>query len=87
MSSTLPEELEELLRAHLPDLGADQQLRPDEPLLGLGLDSVRMVALIVDMESVYSVSLPEGLMSAETFHSARTLHQALVRCGAVAPAV
>jgi acyl carrier protein len=85
MTSALSEEFEELLRAHLPDLGADEPLEPDRPLLALGLDSVRMVSLIVDLEGFYSLTFPEDLMSGETFHSAHTLWQALDRCGAVAP--
>lgn len=49
----------------------------DAALDGLGLDSLGVVALIIDLESHFAVRLPATAINRETFHSARTIAAAL----------
>lgn len=50
---------ERILRGHLPDFPASAPLRTDQALPALGLDSVGMVRLIMELEQAYGVTVPE----------------------------
>jgi acyl carrier protein len=50
-----------------------EEVAADAPLTDLGLDSLGLVGLIVDVESHFAVRLPAAAISRETFHSARTV--------------
>ncbi len=80
MSSDWSPEFEQLLRTHLPDLEAEAPLPADEPLVSLGLDSVHMVGLMVDIEDSIAVAIPEELMTAGTFYRGRTLWLVVEQC-------
>jgi aldose 1-epimerase len=45
----------------------------DAPLAPLGLGSLQLVGLVVDLESLFSVEIPVDAMRPETFHSAETI--------------
>ncbi|MDX8033838.1 phosphopantetheine-binding protein [Lentzea sp. BCCO 10_0856] len=68
---------ERVLRAHLPLSEADQELRDQDRLMDLGLDSLSTVALLVDLESELAISLPDELLTADTFDSVGSLRQAV----------
>lgn len=75
-----------LLTGHLRYLDPDVQLRPDMDLRALGLDSMRAVGLLLDIEDEYGVVLPDSALTPETFRSAEGLWAAVVQAGgAVAP--
>jgi acyl carrier protein len=71
--STWSPRFEQLLRARLPALAGEAALEPDHPLVALGLDSVGMLSLLVDLESEFGRTIPEHLVTAETFHSPHSL--------------
>ncbi|GAO10189.1 phosphopantetheine-binding protein [Streptomyces lydicamycinicus] len=72
----LRETVRDLVARQLPDaVGGD--LSPDLPLREAGLSSLGMVATLVAIESEFGVSLPDDLITPETFHSLRTLATAL----------
>lgn len=61
-----PSEFEELLRAHLPLLGAER-ITGDLRLADHGLDSIATVSLLLDLEDRFAVSIPDDLLTATTF--------------------
>ncbi|MDT0266099.1 phosphopantetheine-binding protein [Streptomyces sp. DSM 44915] len=71
--TTWPADFEKVLRAHLPMLPDDREILPDASLTALGLDSMSTVALLVDVEDLFDVSLPDEDITEEAFTSAGTL--------------
>jgi acyl carrier protein len=61
------EQFEVLLRAHLPFLPDDEELRPELDLREFGLDSLGVIDLLVSLESEYRVRLADDVLSMETF--------------------
>jgi acyl carrier protein len=70
-------EFEAVLREHLPELPAREPLETDTPLGDLGLDSLGVVGLVVDLEAAFEIALPEGIVTPETFYTADTLWSAV----------
>jgi acyl carrier protein len=75
--SKLSPELVDVLRTHLPALEPGAPLLPDVPLAKLGLDSLRAVNLVLDLEETFGVEFPDSLLSETNFQTARNL-QALL---------
>lgn len=72
----LSETVRDLVARQLPDaVGID--LTPDLPLREAGLNSLGTVATLVAIENEFGLSLPDELITPETFHSVRTLAAAL----------
>lgn len=69
----------EILRNHLKYLPAGQELMPDDRLRELGLDSMSAMALLLDLEDTFHLSLDDDSMVAGTFRTAATLWQAIER--------
>lgn len=63
---------ETVVSSHLPLLGEDP-LSPDSSLADMGLDSLALVALLVDLESQFDVMFPDELLNQETFKTAGSL--------------
>ena len=70
-------EFEKVLRPHLP-LAGDRQIRPDADLADLGLDSLALVSLLIDVEETFRVTIPDELLMSATFASAGALWQVVV---------
>ena len=68
-----------LLRAHLPFLPADEELRPDLDLREFGLDSLGVVDLLMSLESEFDIRLTDDVLSMDTFASPGTLWAAVAR--------
>jgi acyl carrier protein len=68
---------ESVLRRHLSRLPAEAPLEPEAPLKDLGLDSMRAVELVFDLEDELDVLLPDEAMTADTFATAASLWAAL----------
>jgi acyl carrier protein len=62
----------QLLTRALPD-GAADDLEPETRLADLGLDSVALLQLVVQIEEVFDINFPDHLLSAETFESVESL--------------
>lgn len=62
-------QFERILRAHLFFLEADTVLAPDLALFELGLDSLSLVALLVELEEELGIAFPEDLAVYEVFSS------------------
>jgi acyl carrier protein len=68
--------LESLLRKHLP-AQVGNRLRSDSKLSDLGLDSIRAIDLLIDLEETFGITFPDLMLNAETFRSAATLEEAI----------
>ena len=62
-----------LLRSHLKYLKPGASLESDQQLKSLGLDSMAAVDLLLDIEDIYGVTLPDHFLTEETFSTARAL--------------
>ncbi len=49
------------------------EIQFDRPLTELGLDSVAVIQLMIDIEMTFDVVFPDELLSAETFETAGSL--------------
>ncbi|MEN3305266.1 MAG: Phosphopantetheine attachment site [Micromonosporaceae bacterium] len=63
----LDQRLHDLLRSHLPEVSARIELRDDETLVDLGIDSLRLVEFIIDLEDAFKISVPETEMLQTNF--------------------
>ena len=59
-----------ILRGHLRFLGEGDPLDPDASLAELGLDSLGVIDLLVEIEEAFEVTLPDELITAESFSTA-----------------
>ena len=71
-----------LLRPHLRYLDADADLPADASLRDLGLDSMASVALMLDLEDHFGCTLPDRLLTPETFASPTSLWNTFVNASA-----
>ena len=65
-----------LLRSHLGLSGHDT-LDPDHTFTGYGLDSLRIISLLVDAEKAFAVTLPEELLAFDSLGTPRSLWNVL----------
>jgi acyl carrier protein len=77
MDDELNERLENVLRMHLPEAEPDGEIPMDVPLVELGLDSLRAVNLVLDLEDTFDVEFPDAMLSESTFATRRALLEAL----------
>lgn len=68
---------ETVLRRHLKHLPAGRELLPDDSLKKLGLDSMQAVELLFDLEDELGVTLPDDVMTGDTFATPRSLHDVI----------
>jgi len=64
---------EEILRAHLPFISANDEVTWNDELRDLGLDSIGMVDLLSRLESEYQVKFVDEALEMETFATPGTL--------------
>ena len=57
----LPAEFEKLLRTWCTQLTESDPIDPDAPLWTLGIESVELLGLIVDLETAYQLTFTDGL--------------------------
>ena len=57
----------------------EQVLPPDTRLNDIGLDSLKIVDLIVDIEAAFCLVLPDDLLNIQTFESIRSIADAVAR--------
>jgi acyl carrier protein len=77
MHDSLSQQLESVLRMHLPKVEPDQPLPMDVPLVELGLDSLRAVSLVLDLEDTFEIEFPDDILSEATFSTGESLYGAL----------
>lgn len=72
----IPHQFQNILRAHLPYADSAEFAAHDE-LAGLGLDSMGVVQLLVDIENGYAIELPDDILDEATFATVGSLWKAL----------
>lgn len=82
MSPQWNDSYEQLLRRYLPLLAAGVELRPDASMTALGLDSMETIRLLIEVEDVFGVSVPDELLTAEMFATPGALWQVVVELSA-----
>ncbi|KJL23884.1 D-alanine--poly(phosphoribitol) ligase subunit 2 [Microbacterium azadirachtae] len=70
----VPESLISLIERHLDTSG----FQIDSSLAQAGLDSLALVGLLVDVEDTYGVTIPDELLSQESFATPRVLWATIV---------
>lgn len=75
--SEMTEKLLYILSKHLKFVGDAQNIPMDKALDELGLDSMRAVNLLLDLEDSFEISFPSTLLTEETFRTASNLHKAV----------
>jgi acyl carrier protein len=70
-STDIPRRFLDTLKPHLPYAGGD--LAAADDLAALGLDSMGVVRLLVDLEEQYDLDLPDDLLTEETFSTVGSL--------------
>lgn len=73
----ITEKLLTVLSRHIKSTEEPQHIPLDKPLDELGLDSMRAVNLLLDLEDSFEISFPGSLLSEETFRTAANLHKAV----------
>ncbi|MFE9287966.1 phosphopantetheine-binding protein [Streptomyces olivaceus] len=73
MSRQWDDRFEDALRPHLTYLKADAKLIEDARLGDLGLDSLAVVGLLMDIEERYDIVFPDEHLNPETFRTVRSL--------------
>lgn len=77
MSGAWDDQFEEVLRANLQFLPADQPLDPADSLQELGMDSMGTIQLLLELEETFSVTFPDEALTAETFATPGSLWKVL----------
>jgi acyl carrier protein len=67
--------LEKVIRRYVKNLPDDQELAPDASLKELGLDSMKAVELLFDLEDELGISLPDSAMTRDTFATPASLKE------------
>lgn len=66
-----------VLSKHLKFAENAQAIPMDKPLDELGLDSMRAVNLLLDIEDNFEIAFPGSLLTEETFYTAANLNKAV----------
>lgn len=61
------DEFEAVLKRHCRFTSEDARLDPDIPMTLLGVDSMEIISLIVDLESVIGAQIPEDALTPQAF--------------------
>jgi acyl carrier protein len=73
MTATWNDTFVQALREQLPELPAEGELTPATDLYDLGLDSLRSVQLLLALEDTWDISIPDDMLTAETFRTPGSL--------------
>jgi len=77
MTTDLDRSLQNVLRMHLPSVEGDAPVPMDVPLAELGLDSLRAVSLVLDLEDTFEIEFPDQMLNEATFHTGQALRDVL----------
>lgn len=73
VDDAVPAEFDTILRQLLPHLPADVVIGLDDSLTGIGLGSLAMVQLVVQLEALHAIEFPDEILVPATFESARSV--------------
>ena len=70
-------EFEDVLRRHCRFVTVGTTIAPEASLTELGMDSLQVVELIVDLEDCFEFCIPEPLLTPEVFAGPATIWEAI----------
>lgn len=73
----LRERLFEIIRKGTGLVEGKRLLHEDDSLVDIGLDSMNVMAMALDIEKAFAITIPDELFTAETFRSPRSLEEAI----------
>ena len=73
-----------VLRRHCRLAAADHEIDPQRPLAALGINSLDIVELILDLEEMLGLQFPQDRLTPEAFASPQSVWEL---CTSVAPAL
>jgi len=73
----LERSLEQILRAHARFLAAGADIDPDLSLASLGVDSLDIIELVVQIEDTFDVEIPPDRVTPETFSTPASIWRLL----------
>jgi acyl carrier protein len=68
-----PAQFETVIRSHLPDPPPLGKMSPDLDLPAAGIDSLKTIGLMVELEECFGFEFPDELLSTDTFSTPRIL--------------
>jgi acyl carrier protein len=68
---------EAILRPHLSLLDTDAALAPDVELRSMGVDSLRLIEVLVSIEDSFDIEFPDELLTGDTFRTPGALWTAV----------
>ena len=75
----LGRQVKTVIARHLAAQPAPGDIPDDAPLADLGLDSMRSINLLLELESAFGVTFPDELLSPATFRTAAAVQSAIAR--------
>lgn len=72
-----PQEFDDLLRSHCRFVGPGTEIDPGASLPELGMDSLEVVELIVELEDCFAFTFPESLLTPQVFATPGTIWEAI----------
>jgi acyl carrier protein len=66
---------DDVLRRHLRALAPGAEIPPETPLRELGLNSLRAIELLLDLEATFEIAFPDDALTDENFRSAASLQR------------
>ena len=69
--------LERVLRAHARFLAPGSDIGPDLPIASLGVDSLDIIELVVELEGKFDVEIPADQVTPETFSTPASIWRLL----------
>ncbi|MEV6927328.1 acyl carrier protein [Dactylosporangium sp. NPDC051485] len=80
-AASWPAEFEEMIRRQCRLLEPGEPIDPDTSLALLGIDSVQILMLIVEIEETFLVEIPETMLTGEYFATPRSIWSVLESLG------
>ncbi|MEU1763138.1 phosphopantetheine-binding protein [Micromonospora sp. NPDC005652] len=80
-----PERFEDILSSYLSDQYRSEALDSDIPLATLGIDSMAVVGLMIELETEFEFSFPEEFVNPQTFYTPGSLWSVVSRYASTGP--
>lgn len=75
--SEMKDKVLEIVKEYVDEEISKKNIAMDESLSDLGLDSFKIIYMLLDIEETFSIQIPDTMLSPELFESAETLYKAV----------
>jgi acyl carrier protein len=73
MESSLAETVSDVVRRHLPNGESLGEIDENAELQLLGLDSMKSISMLLELENAFGITFPDDLLSPENYQTLRAL--------------